>query len=237
MDGAQLPAAPAAGGRNLSRATAAPGAAAGRPRPLSSPPRRTGFDRGAGVMALKSDESTEPLLVRIARGEAAAVEQLLERYRPFVWSLVRNRVPHDAAEDVVQEVFIHLWKSADRFDPDIASERSFVAMIARRRLTDRLRGESAGFGSEPLLDEPPGGESDELERVEIEDEATWAEQAVNRLRPEEQQVLRMSVSGLTHREIAARTSTPLGTVKSHARRGLERVRRLLGEDPPEGGRA
>lgn len=185
--------------------------------------------RPRATMTAPTGETSTPLLEQVASGCSDAVDGLLRRYRPFVWSLVRGRVPNDAAEDVVQEVFIHLWRSADRFDPAVASERSFVAMITRRRLADRLRRDSSGPGTEPMEFEPPR-DSEELERVELEDEAALAERGLARLRPEEQQVLRMTASGLTHREIANETNTPLGTVKSHARRGLERVRRLLGED-------
>ncbi|MCB9915070.1 MAG: sigma-70 family RNA polymerase sigma factor [Planctomycetes bacterium] len=169
------------------------------------------------------------LLQRVAAGDGAAVDELLARYRPLVWSIVRGRVPHDAAEDVVQEVFIQLWKSAERFDPALASEATFVGMIARRRLVDRQRRDDARPSAELLPEDLP---QDELpqDAVELRDEAEWAERALERIRPEERAVLRMSLSGLSHREIARRTDTPLGTVKSQARRGLERVRRLLEEE-------
>lgn len=170
-----------------------------------------------------------PLLQRVARGEARAVECLLDRYRPLVWSIVRGKVPYDAAEDVVQEVFIQLWKSADRFDPASGTEATFISTIAHRRLIDRQRRDARrateALEAEALPASPQGGEG--LRNVELRDEAAWAEGALDHIRPEERAVLRMSISGLTHREIAEQTETPLGTVKSQARRGLERVRKLL----------
>jgi len=180
-------------------------------------------------MSTTPTQDVPPLLQRVAAGDAGAVDALLARYRPYVWSLVRGRVPHDEAEDVVQEAFIHLWRSAAGFDPKLGSERAFVATIARRRLVDRQRRSRSGFGVEPMVEEPPRSrdEVDEMERVDIADEAAHAERALGKLRPAEQAVLRMSVSGLTHREIAERSDMPLGTVKSHARRGLERVRKML----------
>lgn len=168
------------------------------------------------------------LLQRVSLGDADAVGELMARYRPLVWSIVRKRVAHDAAEDVVQEVFIQLWKSAARFDPKVASEATFVSTVARRRLVDRQRRDQVRGGTEPLFEGIPD-ETDEFSQVDTQDEAAWAQEALERIRPEEQRVLRMAISGLSHREIAERTETPLGTVKSHARRGLERVRRLLGE--------
>jgi RNA polymerase sigma-70 factor (ECF subfamily) len=166
------------------------------------------------------------LLLRVARGEAQAVDELLRRYRPLVWSIVSERVPHHVAEDVVQEVFIQLWKNAPRFDPSLSSEAGFVGMIARRRLVDRHRRESVR-GPDLELPEDLSLESAELASLEAQDEYQRAERALESIRPEEQLVLRMSLSGLSHAEIARRTDTPLGTVKSHARRGLERVRRLM----------
>ena len=172
------------------------------------------------------------LLQRVALGDVEAVEALLDRYKPLVWSIVRGKVSHDAAEDVVQEVFIQLWRSAERFDPEAGTEATFISTIARRRLVDRQRRDSTRSTEElvpEVLPESPSSRA-ELEQVEIQDEAAWAEQAMEQIRPEERAVLRMSISGLTHREISQQTQTPLGTVKSQARRGLERVRRLLQED-------
>lgn len=172
--------------------------------------------------------SSNDLLTRVAGGEAAAVDELLARYRPLVWSIVRGRVPHESAEDVVQEVFIQLWKSAERFDPEKGSEVTFVSTIAHRRLIDRQRSEEVRGGTEPIP-ESFVAEEQGMAAVETKDEAEHAERALSLLRPEQQEVLRMSISGLSHREIARQTKAPLGTVKSHARRGLERVRRLLEE--------
>lgn len=174
-------------------------------------------------------ETDPSALQRVAQGDPGAIDELLARYRPLVWSIVRDRVPHDVAEDVVQEVFIQLWKSADRFDSSIASEATFVGMIARRRLVDRQRREERRTTPEALPEEVPS-DHEGPDPVEVRDEAERAARALARIRPEERRVLRMSISGLSHSEIARRTSQPLGTVKSHARRGLERVRKLLAQE-------
>src|SRR3954470_14464574 len=79
-----------------------------------------------------------PLLGRVAAGDQQAVRECLARYGGLVWSIARRFEAADA-EDAVQEIFLDLWKSAARFDRQIASEASFVAMIARRRLIDRKR--------------------------------------------------------------------------------------------------
>ena len=86
-----------------------------------------------------SVEVTSPLL-RLALGERGAVRDCVEAYGPLVQVLAR-RLLHDREDldDAVQETFLELWRSAPRFDPSKASDRGFVAMIARRRIIDRNR--------------------------------------------------------------------------------------------------
>jgi RNA polymerase sigma factor (sigma-70 family) len=169
---------------------------------------------------------SEPLLPRVAAGESDAVAACLDRYANLVWSLARRYTSSQAdAEDAVQEIFIDLWSSAGRYDPGKASETTFVAMIARRRLIDRLRKDRREPGMEELehaqaLDEP--GPS---ARVEARDEAARASRLIRTLKPEQQQVIKMAVyDGQTHQSIADTLGMPLGTVKTHLRRGLMRIR-------------
>jgi len=149
----------------------------------------------------------------------------------LVWSLARRFAkPAAEAEDAAQEVFIELWKKAARFDPNLSSEMTFVAMIARRRLIDRNRRKYRGpttelSGVEPHAEGTDYGQA----RVDICDEAARAVQALAKLKPEQQRVLELSIySGLSHEQIARVTKLPLGTVKTHARRGLARIREALG---------
>jgi RNA polymerase sigma-70 factor (ECF subfamily) len=174
-------------------------------------------------------ERQPSLLERVAGGDRAAVPRLLDEYGPLVWSIARKLVGTAGAEDVVQEVFIQLWKNAHRFDPERASEATFITTIARRRAIDHQRRVGRRPELEELPDEAPA-ETDALAAVELIDEARVAAEALAQLKPEQQQVLRLAlVEGLTHTQIAVVTKLPLGTVKSHARRGLERVRALLKE--------
>jgi RNA polymerase sigma-70 factor (ECF subfamily) len=69
------------------------------------------------------------------------VRQCVEVYGPLVWSIARRFAPSTVdAEDAVQEIFVELWKHAGRYDPALVSEPTFVTMIARRRMLERLRG-------------------------------------------------------------------------------------------------
>ncbi len=174
---------------------------------------------------------TDCLLPRIAAGDPAAVQSCIARYGGLVWGLARRFLGNTAdAEDAVQDVFIELWKNAARYDPQRASEPTYVTMIARRRLIDRKRRSARVPAAQTLAEEPPAAERPE--RVEVEDEAARATAALNELREEERRVIQMAVfNGLTHEEIAAATGLPVGTVKTHIRRGLIRVRERLGHGP------
>jgi RNA polymerase sigma-70 factor (ECF subfamily) len=175
----------------------------------------------------------QALLHRIASGDRSAVQECLKLYGGLVWSLARRMSPNtDDAEDAVQEIFIDIWKNADRFDDTKASETTFVAMIARRRLIDRLRKTNRQPNVDSLEDilvEP----SNRVDReMQISIEAKEAAKAMENLRPEQQQVLNLSIfQGLSHQEISNLTGMPIGTVKTHARRGLIQIREILGMNP------
>lgn len=179
------------------------------------------------------DSVTESsILARIAAGDGDAVQECMDRYGGLVWSLARRMAP-TVAEDAVQEIFIELWKSAGRFDPNKASEKTFIATIARRRLIDRLRrqGRRPQMRSLPEPDEPtPEPSVDEHLVIERGAEARSAARYLNVLRPEQRKVIRLSVvEGMSHSEIADATGLAIGTVKSHIFRGLAKVRTRLAE--------
>lgn len=175
---------------------------------------------------------THLILHRVATGDGAAVRECIDRYGGLVWSLARRFGGADEAEDAVQEIFLDLWRSAARFDPAVASETTFVALIARRRLVDRRRRSKRAPQTESLADAPTPIELGAATRVEDCAEASIAAQALAQLRPEQRLVLVLSTChGLTYEEIATAVQMPLGTVKAHARRGLLRVREILSREP------
>ena len=172
------------------------------------------------------------ILKRIAAGDKTAVQDCLNNYGGLVWSLARRMSPNtDEAEDAVQEIFIDVWKNAARFDETQSSETTFIAMIARRRLIDRLRKinrQPNVHSLEDILAEPV---NDKEANLQVGVEAREAAEAMKHLRPEQRQILHLSiVQGFSHQEIADALSMPLGTVKTHARRGLIQVREFLGLD-------
>ena len=181
-----------------------------------------------------NDQERPPLsddvLPRIHSGDPTAVEECLDRYGGLVWSLARRHTRSSAdAEDAVQEIFLAVWKNAERFNPERASEAAFITMIARRRLIDLIRRQQRRPATDGLEDgvaeaipDPRAG------TVEASAEVALAARAIRQLEPKERQAVLLSVHhGMSHGQIAEHTGMPLGTVKTYVRRGLQRVRDAL----------
>lgn len=180
-----------------------------------------------------TDREAPGILPSVAAGEPGSVQACLDRFGGLVWSLARRLAHGDAeAEDAVQEIFLDIWKSAPRYDASVASETAFVAMIARRRLIDRRRRLSRRPEGQALLESTTAApEPDVVDPVELSDDAARAAEALKKLSEEQQRVLKLSIyHGLSHEKIARATGLPLGTVKTHARRGLMKIRELLQAD-------
>jgi RNA polymerase sigma factor (sigma-70 family) len=197
------------------------------PGPADAVHPRTLAERTVRVLTLTR---TDPpaLLPRIANGDQAAVAECVATFGGMVLVLAR-RWSTDAAdaEDAVQEVFFDLWKHAGRYDAAKASERGFVAMIARRRLIDRLRRRSREVPVEGIPDgyDLPDESGDHGAQVAG---ALDARPALEQLTPMQRRFIeRHLLDGKTHDEIARESQVPLGTVKSHIRRGLLKARALL----------
>jgi len=175
---------------------------------------------------------TLSVLERIASGDSSAVRECIDQYGALVWSLARRLSQTAAdAEDATQDIFLQIWRSAGRFDESKGSEKVFIAMIARRRLIDRLRKSAAEphmDSSDEVLESVAWSEPGSGNTAETSIEAAQALQALSELRPEQRQVLELGLlHGLTQSEIAKRLGMPLGTVKSCMRRGLIRVRECM----------
>jgi RNA polymerase sigma-70 factor (ECF subfamily) len=178
---------------------------------------------------------TQGLLERIAAGDPTAVKECMDAYGGLVWSLARRLSASAAdAEDATQEIFLEIWKSAARYDPKMGSEAVFLTTIARRRLIDRLRARKRRPRTEEFDEElPPEPALETADSGALAVETALAARALAQLGEGERQILLMGiVEGMTHSEIAAATGKPLGTVKTQLRRGLIKIRALLGSDAP-----
>ena len=173
---------------------------------------------------------TQAILKRIADGDRTAVQDCMDKFGGLIWSIARKMLRNsEDAEDAVQEIFVEIWRTAGRYDEAKSSETTFVAMIARRRIIDRIRASTRRISADSLDDVllEPFTRADKQMQVSVE--AGQAAEAMRVLRPEQQQVLRLSiVQGMSHQEISEATGMPLGTVKTHARRGLIQVRQAMG---------
>lgn len=167
------------------------------------------------------------LMQAVAAGEEEAVADLYDRFGPLVYKVSRQILPsRSEAEDAVQEVFVRLWQSADRFDPRRAKLVTWVMLIARRHLIDRLRRRATRPTS---TDQPSWREQDTeptpAQRMMDQDRNAELHRRIAELPDLQREVIeRAYLQGFTLREVSEQMDTPLGTVKSALSRGLARLR-------------
>jgi RNA polymerase sigma-70 factor (ECF subfamily) len=169
------------------------------------------------------------LMRRVGANDAAAVAMLYDRFASLVYRLAFQAMPtRSDAEDAVQEIFVRLWRTADRYDPKRAALVTWVMLISRRHLVDRLRRTRARVKAVSLDDEQPdsvnagAGPGDPMEQDERFGELM---RRIARL-PELQRtvVTRAYLGGQTLRQIGEELHTPIGTIKSALSRALVRLR-------------
>jgi RNA polymerase sigma-70 factor (ECF subfamily) len=200
---------------------------------------RDGSGSGGGGAALEAG-----LVKEIAGGSEPALAQLYDRYARVLFSLI-VRVLKDArdAEEVLQEVFLQVWKLAGRFDPERGNTYRWLVTLARSRAIDRLRSKNfktrrAAESSLDMLEttlepteptEPT--EPSQLDAVLMLERADHVRRGLATISPEQLEVMRLAYFlGFTQSEIARELEIPLGTVKSRMRQGLIALRGRLAEE-------
>jgi len=168
---------------------------------------------------------------RIAGGDRAALRALYEATAPKLFGVcLRILSDREESEDVLQDVYVTVWRRADRYDAARASVTTWISTIARNRAIDRLRARGPLAKAEPvealeIADEAqPGAELS----LAAADDARRLAACLDELDPRTRQVIRTAFyEGVTYEALAQRLGAPLGTVKSWIRRGLARLKGCL----------
>lgn len=176
----------------------------------------------------------EELLAAIQRRDDAALAELYDRYGRLAFGLAyRILGERGTAEDIVQEAFLAVWRRSSSFQADRGSARAWLMSIVHNASIDRRRGRHRRELTDvPLDDLAFKLETDAEDTFDVVSERMEAEHvraALGGLPPEQREAIELAYfGGLTQQEIATRTGTPLGTVKSRMRLGLLKLRTLLG---------
>jgi len=183
-----------------------------------------------------SDDADRAVLVRLANGELDALEELYDRYKTMAYSIA-YRITNDAtaAEDVVQDAFVGAWRNAARYVEGRGSVKTWLLAIVHHRAIDAVR-RRRPTTELPDADLPPP-EALRLPDVWADVSATLdadtVQSALATLSDVQREAIELAYfGGLTQQEIAERTATPLGTVKSRMRLGLLAMRRHLEAGSP-----
>jgi len=193
----------------------------------------------SGRVASPSDDADRAVLVLVANGQLDALQDLYDKYRTMAYSIAL-RITADAslAEDVVQDAFLGAWRNAGRYVEGKGSVKTWLLSIVHHRAVDAVR------RRRPTVDLP---EREAVPPANLTLPDIWPEVAGNLEREEiaaalatlsevQREAIELAYfGGLTQQEIAARTDTPLGTVKSRIRLGLLALRRaIVGDDGSDG---
>lgn len=174
-----------------------------------------------------AETSDEELLRRVAKGDRTAFENLYDRYAPRLLGFASRLMGSvSEAEDVVQEAFLKVWRSASDHDPSRSPPAVWMFLIARSRALDALRRRRPAESSE-TLGEVACSDRSQL-NVDQRDLSLRACQAMAELPIEQQEALALVFwNGCSHTEVAQRLDLPLGTAKTRIRLGVRRLRDQL----------
>jgi len=174
----------------------------------------------------------EGMMARVSAGDDRALAAIYDQYSALVYGIAHRLIGVSAANDVTQQVFLRLWERPESFDPHRATLRTFLAVMARRRSIDTLRGRlRSERRDEQVARQAPVStpDVDEAAMAMIASERVRA--AVATLPPEQRRAIELAYfEGLTFREVASATGVAEGTAKSRLRLGLGRLAAHLHDD-------
>jgi RNA polymerase sigma-70 factor (ECF subfamily) len=174
----------------------------------------------------------EDLLGRVAVGDRDAFAELYDRTAPRVFGLVKRLLrDHAQSEEVTQEIFLEIWRSATRYEPGRGGAMAWVLTMSHRRAVDRVRASQASRVRDVrvgIRDHDPAFDS-VAEVVEIRVESERVKDAMARLTELQRQAVTLAYfGGYSHREVSEMLKVPIGTVKTRLRDGMIRLRDELG---------
>jgi RNA polymerase sigma factor (sigma-70 family) len=177
------------------------------------------------------DLSDGQLLEAIAAGDEHALGVLYDRFGRIAYG-VALRILRDRAlaEDAVQEAFLAIWRSAERYRLERAKPSTWILTLVHRRAVDLVRREDRRR-TEPLDEPPEAAGGDVPEEAGLRESRAAVQSALGRLPDDQRQALELAYyGGYTQSELAERLGVPLGTVKSRMFAGLTRLRELVPQE-------
>ena len=186
------------------------------------------MDRTATIPITTSHELA-PLLRATAAGDASALSELYRRTSPKLYGICLRLLNSEAeAQEVLQDVFVTVWQKAFRYDADKASPITWLAVMARNKAIDRLRGRQLRTEELGAAADVPDDSLLAVDIIEQRQEHDRLSGCLDELEPNQSAMIRAAfLDGATYAELAERQSVPLGTMKSWIRRGLLRLRGCL----------
>ena len=162
---------------------------------------------------------------RLLTGDQAALGECYDQYSSFVFGLARRVIgDRRAAEDVTQDVFLHLWERADHFDPDRGGLRTWLGTLAHRRAVDHVRREEARRRRTAKVGNQASVAPDVEEMAVAIVTAERVRSALDELPPEQREAIQLAYfEGKTYCEVAVELGIPEGTAKSRMRLGLAKI--------------
>jgi RNA polymerase sigma-70 factor (ECF subfamily) len=176
----------------------------------------------------KRNEQLQALLAASAINDRRAFAQLYEMSSRKLYGVVLRILDRDEwAQDCLQESYVKIWNSADSYRPHLAAPMTWMTSIVRNTALDLLRKRRKEvLQSEPeKLLEDGSDEAIPLEKLQNTEEGKRLSDCLEQLKSQQRQIIALAyLKGLTHDELAAQTGTPLGTIKTWIRRGLQQLR-------------
>ena len=179
---------------------------------------------GSPHMAPSPETSDAELMHRVREGSEDALDALHRRFARRIFALAAQALDRHAAEDIVQDVFLVVWRKADHFDPERGTVRAWLLQIAHHRVLNELRRRSRQPALEPdgdlRLAEIASHDPGPAERVVARRRRDIVAAALDELPDTQREALDLAYfDDLTHEQIAARLDLPLGTAKTRIRTG------------------